>query len=340
MPVDVRQSRVVDVRGNILYLPENLFTCWLSRTESEVRLAGLFLSVYSTAITQPFTESILKSLKRNMCHLHADTDANFRKELLNHTQRLFDRLRGSTTALQRAGLDTKGQSQDPLPIPTPVPILSHFSRKIPASNPLMQSLDFIQWYIQFIQWELRSTASYQRRFTALRCLSIILRSGLDPDVLQCHLSKSAQGQLRWAFKLRITNHRLIRLLLDLLLDPFDDIRSAAISALEICISSLSSTEKPLTLSAVKKSLRRAETAMLRTGRADQADGVARTYSLLYSQGYVETPSGTEAKSPNSNGNKTIDRLMVQLEETINLARRDLSAAVDGRPVHGILAALR
>jgi hypothetical protein len=84
-----------------VYLPEDVFGLWMSRPEPEVRSAGLFLSVYSTAITRHMTGGTFASLQRNLIHLHTDTDANFRREVHGYTQKLFDRLRASTATLAK-----------------------------------------------------------------------------------------------------------------------------------------------------------------------------------------------------------------------------------------------
>jgi hypothetical protein len=341
MLVDYQDLQVIAVSEATLLLPDKLYGTWLSNPEPEVRLAGLFLSVYSTAVTKPVTGGILTSLKRNLVHLHTETDANFRKELLNHVQKLFDRIKGSTSVLVKSTANKYKQNDSRISFSiysgrTGINTLSYSSQ-----HPLVDPLGFILWYIYFLEWELRPTSSYQRRITALRSFAIVLKSGLDPNVPHHHLSKSAQGQLRWAHGLRIVRPRLLRSLLDLVLDPFDDIRAASAALMELCLESLPDNEKIEALSTIPIFLNRAETMMLRTGRADQADGVARTYSLLFSQYSV---ANTQPLKLDDNGVQTsidiLAHLTDQLEQTIALAQQDLSKAVDGRPVHGTFAAIR
>jgi hypothetical protein len=276
-----------------------------------------------------------------LVHLHTDTDANFRKEVLNHIQRLFERLKGSTGAIVKAKEKKSIQTQTRIPFSKGhVRVVENVSSGSP-SDALAGSLEFTLWYTHFLECELRSTASYQRRITALKALTIVLKSGLDPDVPQGHLSKSAQGQLRWAHGLRIINPRLVRLLLDLVLDPFDDIRGASISILELCLDSIPKEIKIDALREIPKVIKRAEAMMLQTGRADHADGVARAYSLLFNQCNADLPDLLLAE-PQGLWSKAsiLAYLTCQLEQTIELAQKDLSLAVNGRPVHGTFAALR
>jgi hypothetical protein len=321
-----------------VYLPEDVFGLWMSRPEPEVRSAGLFLSVYSTAITRHMTGGTFASLQRNLIHLHTDTDANFRREVHGYTQKLFDRLRASTATLAKG--TTKAGSLAPGRILLSLRSTGHIplASKYPQQDLLYEALAFVVWYVRFLEWELRSTASYQRRITALQSLMIVLRSGLDPGVAHSHLSKSAQGQLSWAHGLQIASPRLIRVLSDLIMDPFDDIRNTAVSVLELCLSALPAAERNLTLVAMRQFLHRAENTVLRTGRADQADGVARAYSLLFSL-LDEDIKPLEPIALTSNFAVFHD-LTEALKATLLAAHEDLTGAVSGRPVHNTFAALR
>lgn len=308
----------------------------MSHSEPEVRLAGMFLSVHSTAVTKSMTGGTFKSLRRNLVHLHTDTDAYFRREVHGYTQKMFDRLRASTATLSKSLVKGRSPEQGRLPFPK-----ESFQQQDPEAgtateDPLTESLAFIVWYTRFLEWELRSTGTYQRRITALRSLIITLKSGVDAGVPHSQLSKSAQGELNWAHTLQIANTRLTRLLLDLVLDPFDDIREASISVLQLCLAALPDAERASVLSTLPQFISRAEAMMLRTGRADQADGVARAYSLLFTVADATIVEPLELPSSKS---EVFEGLRKQLAETLDIARTNLSEAVNGRPVHGIYAAL-
>lgn len=304
----------------------------MSHPEPEVRLAGMFLSVYSTSVTKPMTGGIFKSLKRNLVHLHTDSDANYRREIQGYTQKLFDRLRASTATLMKAKTKVGTSSAHRLPFPAD-PSLSRSLQQ----DPLAEALSFVVWYIRFLEWEMRPTASYQRRVTALRSLTVVLRSGVDPGIPHLHLSKSAQGQLNWAHALQITSPKLIRLLFDLISDPFDDIRDAAVSVLQLCFTALPQNQKHLVLDIIPRFMSRAETTMLQTGRADQADGVARAYGLIFSVAGNDAATGDSQFSTKVG---VFQHLKAQLDSTLSVAHTNLSEAVNGRPVHGTFAALR
>lgn len=317
-------------------LPDDIFGAWMSHSEAEVRLAGMFLSVHSTAVTKPMTGGAFKSLQRNLIHLHTDTDAYFRREIHGYTQKLFDRLRASTATLSKSLIKGRAPELGRLPFPKECFQQQDTRAETSTEDPLTESLTFIVWYTKFLEWELRSTGTYQRRITALRSLIITLKSGVDAGVPRAQLSKSAQGELNWAHTLQISNPDLTRLLLDLVLDPFDDIREASISVLQLCLAALPDAERASVLSSLPRFISRAEAMMLRTGRADQADGVARAYSLLFA---VASPDIATSSESSKSQSEVFDGLRMQLAETLKIARTDLSEAVNGRPVHGIYAAL-
>ncbi|KAF2448148.1 hypothetical protein P171DRAFT_352773 [Karstenula rhodostoma CBS 690.94] len=334
---DLRNRKTIEIEHDALILPDDIFGGWLSHMENEVRLAGLFLCVYSTNVTRTITGGIFKALKKNLLHLHTDPDVNFRRELISYIQRLFNRLRGSTATLAKSRNEILAEGESRLPFPRE----SQVHRKTSTSNdPLLESLQFITWYLGFIEAEIRPDAAYQRRITALRALMVILKSGVDPRIPHRYLSKGAQGQLHWAHGLPLANAGLIQKLLDMMLDPFDDVRDTSGSILQIFFEAMSSDEKRDMLSMLPPFIKRAEGTMLRTGRADHADGLARAYALYHSC----VPASIEtAQSSNVPVFIKIDifrSLNEQLQETLGIARADLAEAVNGRPVHGIFAAIR
>ncbi len=328
----------LQVQNDAIYLPDNVFGFWMAHSEPEIRLAGMFLSIYSVSITKAISGGILQSLKRNLDHLHTDTDTNFRREVHAHTQKLFDRLRASTATLSKGKSKSAASTEQRIAISRnkfPLKILRSPSSQF---DPLSDALAFVVWYSQLLEWQMRPTASYQRCITALRCLSIELRSGLDPEVQHSLLSKSAQGQLNWAHSLKISTPKVIRVLFDQILDPFDDIRDAAVSTLRLCLDTLPAVQRNVVLATIPRFLARAEEMMLQTGRADQADGVARAHGLAFSLA-SDTQTAPEGIIFPSKF-EMFERLTDELNETLTMAQTNLVEAVEGRPIHGMYASLR
>ena len=310
----------------------------MAHSESEVRLAGMFLSVYSFSVTKPVSGGVFQSMRRNLGHFHTDTDTNFRHEVHGHMQKLVDRLRASTATLSKGRLKALGPDQgrviiDKDNLQKSVPSMEYTHR-----NLLVEALAFITWHSHFLEWEMRPTASYQRCITALRCITIMLRSGVDPRMPFCHLSKSAQGQLGWVHGIHMATPKLLRVLFDQILDPFDDIRDTAVSVLHLCLGSLQQAQQDAMFSTIPRFVARAEKTMLETGRADQADGVARAYGLIFS--LAKESRASLQNTPFASKLVLFKHLAQQLNDTLKIAQNDLIKAINERPIHGIYAAIR
>ncbi|KAF2767248.1 hypothetical protein EJ03DRAFT_376354 [Teratosphaeria nubilosa] len=285
-----------------VYVPLSWIGRLLQAASSSARSTGLSLLINSQSMTRPFSRTTLGLIKRNLDHLFADTDADFRSDVLGHVQRLLDRIRAITAVLARQSVRTSR--------PALAEVLDYHR-------------SFLMWLLHFTIWQLRPTASYQRHISALKCLSILVRSGLDPQIQPDHLSKSARRETCWPFTLQVLTTESCRSLLDLLVDPFDDVRQTAASILAIGPASIRDQAW------LRLALGRAENAMLTTGRADQADGVAHAYSLLHA-------------SLERNGDSDVVRrdLYEKLEYALITAKADLPRAVQRYPLHGLLTSIR
>lgn len=360
---DHRFNQTITTDEEAVCIPDIHLGRLLAHGSSLVRLAALSLLVSSAATTRPCTSSTLKCLERHLPHLLADTDASFRSEVLGLLQQLIDRLRAATANLAKAlsrEQKTQGaanRQNTPANLESPV----HMD-KLRVTLSVHQS--FISWLITYLRTELRPSASYQKHISALRALTMLLKSGLDPTVSRVYYSRQAQGQIRWPFHLKILNTQLVRAILDLVMDPFDDVRYAAAFILRICnqenASEGTNAHEPLQGLPLEASLaaetsinvaadlvpfiQRAETTMLRSGRADHADGVARAYRLLFEQTRPVYHKGQSTLSGSITwwGTKfmIVEHLVAQLEEIITVVRRSFSAAVARLPMHGILASIR
>jgi hypothetical protein len=152
-----------------------------------------------------------------------------------------------------------------------------------------------------------------------------------------------------------------------MLDPFDDVRNEAALNLKLKSERFGKDSTAVTLRVpttstcsslvlgptrfryvelanVVQFIGRAEAMMLRTGRADHADGVARAYEYVFSQCAVALQSNRELKQTEQHWwsikSGVVIHLIEQLERTIAIASRNLLTAVNGYPVHGIFASFR
>lgn len=293
---------------NRILLPVEFIARLTSSGNRSARIAGLSLFIASNSPTKAFQPAVLTQLEHTLPHLHADTDAFARSELFSLTQRMFDRIRSATSVLARTPSDS--------------------AKSADAQESIEQHKAFIEWYSRFVAWDLRPTSSYQRHISALKCLSLLLRSGVDASVHKNEFSKSASGNTHWSSNMTLVDSGLRRSLLDLLMNSFEEVRQTAASILELCTSnSLASAGDARSSLEIAKE--RAIGMMLSSGRADHADGVAYMYGLSYT--LAETPVDRRS---------VLTALLDKTEEMLKVADVDLARAVDRFPLHGLLTSLR
>lgn len=325
-------DRTVTCVDHVVGVPISIIGSLMTSSDRSARLAGLSVLLVSPIPSKPLSVSALALVKKAFGVYLADVDADFRSEVFGAFQRLVDRLRSVTAVLSRANA-----------LSTTIEM---------AQITLQKHQDLLKWLLRFLTQELRPTASYQRHICALRCLSMLARSGLDHGVPAREWSKSAQGQIKWPFEISVMSPELRRLLVDLLMDPFDDVRQSSFSLLNL-YSSLGvhgETSAPSKLEVLPSSacavapdfylqaLDRAEATMHLTGRADHADGVAYLYSLYYQACIAE--GRTEPAWQYAEQTVLEEKLLKKLELFVGTAQRSLSEAVAGLPLHGLLTSLR
>ena len=199
---------------------------------------------------------------------------------------------------------------------------------------------FLRWYMSFLAKELQPTASYQRHITALEILRLALREFTG----RCSSTSLGLVALdEFVDRVGVSHTEgLSRLLLDLIMDPFDDVRSLASSILLFILGGAQQRQVEMStanavndLTAVKTSLiiSRAEKAMRATCRADHADGLARL-NLLTWQLAAATESWYETQ------NALLEVLTSGLEVDLEKAHSSLRFAVASAPLHGRIIALR
>lgn len=296
--------------------------------------------------------------------LYADTDAKLRNEILSSTKHLIVRLRGATAYLVREiqRLSFTGK-QDPSSQSSP---RLKFQDSIEELVKLLDShTAFIQWYLEFLLGELIPTAAYQRHITALKAIMLLLQSGIIKKDPSSKIHQVSGNETVWPFYIKFFTLGAMRLLLDLLMDPFEDVRINAAAVLKYASKDSFGTKQPVeyvdniegifslsrvdirqptrqispapasvpmsdqSLCFLQAFISRADERTKRTGRADYADGLARCYALHYS-----------LLSSASDRLRLVDDLISILEKKSKVAEKNLSQAVEDAPIHGTFAALK
>lgn len=322
----------------------------LDHANPNVRIAALSLLVASQASAKPFSRKVLESFRQCIPMFHVEVNAKPRNEFIALAKKLCRRLLVATMSLSRSrrSLEKTGHKSNDCPgnNGTVEKTEQNFTREL-----LEKHLRFRNWYTWFLLSELRPTASYQSHITALK----VLHSSLEEYVAARDTLSNGHVDYIEALNLHLPNGVVLRLFSDLLTDPFDDVRQFAYSILKIWLKTMSfpllrSTEEMsdeaheqkhveqtlITSALMHRDLCDAEMIAEETGRADQADGVGRFYSLLYeSSRAIAKP--TQWHHSHS---MILDRLLSTTEKEISIATHDLLKVVSSTALLGHLIALR
>jgi len=201
------------------------------------------------------------------------------------------------------------------------------SHEIEQVEVLERHESFITWYLAFLKDELIPTASYQRHITALRALYSALRVDKRTSGLDQSIDSNVMAMV-------FTDFTWVRIMLDLVMDPFDDVRETATAILQMPLQRITSapagpdTNSSILLSELRQFCTRAIALAGRTGRADHGNGAARAQGLLCSW----------VGAHNERVALVVDALD-RLEAKLSRADQDLGHAVIEDSVHEDFAAL-
>ncbi|MCJ1464709.1 hypothetical protein MMC07_003322 [Pseudocyphellaria aurata] len=328
----------------------------LAHPSSTVRVTALSLFTNNFSHTSPMSIQNLSYLEQYIPFFHGEVNPKVRGEFISQMSRFCEKL--------RRGFSVVCKLQESMSIQASVCNDEVSKIKVDefrTTGQLLENLrSFSNWYVGFLIEQLQPTASYQRHITALKMLESMIEVGIsrsDPrrlfnpaDIVDDDYNSN---------KKQFFGSRCVRLLLDLVMDPFDDVRSVASSLLKTILWNMHpwNTEfragftSPFMESSLSKfeamarttyndfvllATRQADIMMCLTGRADHADGVGRLYSLLHdSCDNLGTPVAWS-----DNRWSIVIHVLSGLENDIKIARKDIHIAVKSAPLHGKLIAMR
>lgn len=295
--------------------------------------------------TKPYSLTALLVLRERLPFLHSENDPHSRDEVLSLSRRLLIRLRGGLSTIKKKGSAKDGFS-----------IVDSLDTSYTLEAGLGTDLEdrherFLCWYVNFLESELHPCASYQRHISALKTLLQVLQSGLDHRMDPAYLSRLGHDQISWKCGVKIFRPSLLRIIVDLLVDPFDDVRALSSVILRMFPRKLllpqfhsgnksieSATEISQPYSLLVDALSRAEKMASRTSRADHADTVARLYHVFYDLAEISQPSNCVELQRHKWS--IFEKLLTDLEYSCQLPDRNFLLSLRETPFHGYLSALR
>jgi hypothetical protein len=264
----------------------------------------------------------LNGLRRGIPVLFTESEAEIRQEMLALLSRMLRRIKAAMFKMyQKRHRENADQVANRQSLP---------------NTDLDTHKNFVTWLAQSITDHLHPEAGYQRHIFSLKLLSILVKSELDVNSVSNSMKNSKMEA--WVFKVNIFTPTLNRTLKDFVMNPFEDVRGLASSLLASGFQKIPQ-RRDSKASGILSLIERAEFKMLRSGRADHADGFARLHAILLSvtlkQEYFESDENWWA-SPVC----IVRHILWKLEEAIDLAKNKLSLAIDHYPMHGLLRSLR
>ncbi|KAI8953930.1 putative death-receptor fusion protein-domain-containing protein [Xylaria longipes] len=322
-------------------LPSHILEVLLCHRSHEARASGLSILVASPWTTKPYASETLVLLQKYLPSFHEDVDPKIRYDVLGHSRNMIRRLHNSTDTLRKESVRTSKKLEKKAPgveetnstqksestTETERQRIGKENGVKSLTDTLREHEEFIGWYSCFLKGELVPSASYQRHITALRAMNYFLKSS--------PVQNDQTSITRRPANLLIDN-TWFRSILDLIMDPYDDVRETATSLIMLLQPGGSMSGPPSQVNGLPSApieelrmfCRRANELALKTARADHCDGAARSQQLLcrWSSNFEEAAGVLEA-------------IFSDLEQKLCAAEKDLAAAVIEAPVHGDFASL-
>lgn len=314
---------------NGLVLKSDVLGKFLLHQDQTIRLAALALLVTSHSTMKPITKVATDAVLQGLPSMHADCDAYGRGEIMSITRKFITRLK--TGILTEDEVLKASQSLEA-------------ARASALSGSNTETEAFLKAYLGFIQHDLCVTASYPRHASALKALRLLLESGLDPRA-DIKLMK-ADAQTSWKIKLDVFTPRLLRLLVDLLLDSFEEVRNISLLIInlfpaEILLGDLRGPFRQQSTGInILHALDRAEKIASNTSRADHADAVARLYHILFSAAGKHDSVENATSNWWSTKYSVVNTILARLEERVSSSKGLFSSTMQQAPLHGYMSGLR
>ncbi|KAE8356377.1 putative death-receptor fusion protein-domain-containing protein [Aspergillus coremiiformis] len=305
---------------------------FLFHREHSIKIAALSLLITAPATTKPVSSATIRAILRGLPSMHSESaDPYARGEILSLIRKLIPRLKGGILSEDESFAETK---------------ISQSRRHQPKfARDDSQTRKCLQEYLELLKDDLRPTASYPRHIMGLKTLIHLLESGLDARHAGHIATKQVGNVTKWRVNVEVFEPGLLRLLVDLLLDAYEEVRATSLTLLNLFpqdvllsgyrqLGSNKKQEKPQLVDA----LNRAEQLASNTSRADHADTVARLYHIFFTAADDSSSEATENWWETKQG--VVDIILKKLEEKLSLTGGLFNSSMRDAPLHGYVSALR
>jgi hypothetical protein len=364
----LKMYKAMNKTTKAVILQEDVIGSLATSNVDTVRSLAFSVLVASPSPLRPFTATALNILQSKMEIFYADTDAKFRTDTLSNTRKLIERLRGTTAYLNRelGNLSSKCASESSRS--------EERDLHDQIQNLIQRHEEFLKWYLEFLLNELIPTVSYQRHITALKAIRLLLQSGILDELSPTRSSTGPKHPTSWPYRVNFFTPRAMRLLQDLLMDPFEDVRDSAAAVLKLAsienfaIETMTQESNYHRLKLVRtvEPIRQlkgfsviddrpsvirdvvANKPEVDKGYTSLATFIARAEGLAKRTGRADYGDGVArcydllyTLLPSTESHlMLVQNLVHDLDAKVCIAERDLTKAVLDAPIHGTFAALK
>ncbi|KAF3927662.1 hypothetical protein ABW21_db0202207 [Orbilia brochopaga] len=244
-----------------------------------LRSRSVRLMVVSSSTSLALSSTHIAVLKSHLDDLFAEPDPQIRDEIYSSLRAMFERIVASSYALNKRlqSLEARSQALDP----------GDSQDSEGVREQLHQQKSFMSWFLnELLPAQLQPNSSYQRVILALRVASFWLpqlerdavnsnpTNNLAADVKLSRKKKIDKEHITIPFDPEIEYSSLIRLIVERLMDPYDDIRSLAAGLIKELRQSSQLVPWPHILQQAQKMIED-------SGRPGQEDGFSRILEVLH-----------------------------------------------------------
>lgn len=184
----------------------------LKMKTASFRIGAFQLLVSSPKLSKIVPSVVYKKVTESLDMIFMDGDLETRNEMFSSFKKFITRIKDSTYGLHRDAhsLTKKNFSKFELEI----------QGKLEAVE---ESKHFLIDLLNYIKASLRPGSSYLKKEMSYKLLIVLIRSGLDSRIAEKYIEKTKA--VSFAFSMDIYNAALMRLVIDNIMDNFEDIRS-------------------------------------------------------------------------------------------------------------------
>lgn len=259
-----------------------------------LRFEVLSLLISCKQVAKPIDPEIYHLIRENAAVIFCEANPKFRNQVYGLLRRFLFRIRQSTYALHK---------------------------KRQGKEEIEQAKEFLNWMVEYMMGFMRPGTPYRGLATGFQFIELLVTNGLDKRVSSQYFEDSP---VEFQFSVDIFTKKLVRILINSILNDFYDIRQAASRLLQMApkptpyLSSIEDVDKLTKVSA----------PLLAGVRARQGDAGAQISEIAFLS-YPTDESRIHL----------LENLLHETEQRVEAALRDIKNACHQSGVHGYFQAL-